>query len=62
MADRSSGYSPERRTVLVLSGSGVDGAYHAGVLRALDETGIKVDLVAGRGIGRQALPYQVRPS
>lgn len=48
MADH---YSPERRTALVLSGTGADGAYHAGVLRALHETGIKVDLVCGRGIG-----------
>lgn len=44
-------YVPERRTALVLSGSGVDGAYHAGVLRALHESGIKIDVVAGRGIG-----------
>jgi hypothetical protein len=44
-------YSPERRTALVLSGTGADGAYHAGVLRALHETGIKIDLVGGRGIG-----------
>ncbi len=44
-------YSPERRTALVLAGTGADGAYHAGVLRALDEAGVKVDLVAGRGIG-----------
>jgi hypothetical protein len=44
-------YSPERRTALVLTGTGADGAYHAGVLRALNETGIKIDLVCGRGIG-----------
>jgi len=44
-------YSPERRTALVLTGTGADGAYHAGVLRALQETGIKIDLVCGRGIG-----------
>jgi predicted acylesterase/phospholipase RssA len=44
-------YSPERRTALVLSGTGADGAYHAGVLRALHETGIKIDLVGGRGVG-----------
>jgi predicted acylesterase/phospholipase RssA len=44
-------YSPERRTALVLSGTGADGAYHAGVLRALHETGIKIDLIGGRGIG-----------
>lgn len=44
-------YSPERRTALVLSGVGADGAYHGGVLRALHEAGVKVDIVAGRGIG-----------
>jgi hypothetical protein len=44
-------YSPERRTALVLSGTGADGAYHAGVLRALHEAGIKIDLVCGRGVG-----------
>ena len=44
-------YSPERRTALVLTGTGADGAYHAGVLRALHESGIKIDLVCGRGIG-----------
>lgn len=44
-------YSPERRTALVLTGTGADGAYHAGVLRALHEAGIKIDVVGGRGIG-----------
>ena len=44
-------YSPERRTALVLAGTGADGAYHAGVLRALHEAGIKIDLICGRGIG-----------
>lgn len=44
-------YSPERRTALVLTGTGADGAYHAGVLRALHEAGVKIDLVCGRGIG-----------
>jgi hypothetical protein len=44
-------YSPRRRTALVLTGTGTAGAYHAGVLRALHEAGVKVDLVAGRGIG-----------
>jgi len=34
-----------------LTGSGTAGAYHAGVLRALQEAGVKIDLVAGRGIG-----------
>ncbi len=44
-------YSPLRRTALVLTGTGTAGAYHAGALRALDEAGVKLDVVAGRGIG-----------
>ena len=44
-------YSPRRRTALVLSGTGTAGAYHAGVLAALHEAGVKIDLVAGRGMG-----------
>src|SRR5215470_4467783 len=44
-------YSPQLRTALVLSGVGTAGAYHAGVLRALHEAGVKIDVVAGRGIG-----------
>ena len=44
-------YSPHIRTALVLTGTGTAGAYHAGVLRALHEAGVKIDLVAGRGIG-----------
>ncbi len=34
-----------------MTGSGTAGAYHAGVLRALHEAGVKIDLVAGRGAG-----------
>ncbi len=44
-------YSPQLRTALVLTGSGTAGAYHAGVLRALQEAGVKIDLVAGTGMG-----------
>lgn len=44
-------YSTRLRTALVLTGSGTAGAYHAGALRALHEAGIKIDVVAGRGIG-----------
>ncbi len=44
-------YSPHRRTALVLTGTGTAGAYHAGVLRALHEAGVKIDLVGGRGMG-----------
>jgi hypothetical protein len=44
-------YSPQRRTALVLTGTGTAGAYHAGVLRALHEAGVKLDVVSGHGIG-----------
>ncbi len=44
-------YSPQRRTALLLTGTGTAGAYHAGVVRALHEAGVKLDVVGGRGIG-----------
>ena len=44
-------YSTRLRTALVLTGSGTAGAYQAGVLRALHEAGIRINLVAGRGVG-----------
>jgi len=44
-------YSPSRRTAVVLCGTGAHGAYHAGVLRALQEAGVKLDVVAGQGAG-----------
>src|SRR5947209_11137077 len=44
-------YSPQRRSALVLTGTGTAVAYHAGVLRALHEAGVKIDIVAGRGVG-----------
>jgi hypothetical protein len=44
-------YSPDRRTALVFCGAGAHGAYQAGVLRALQEAGVKIDVVAGQGIG-----------
>jgi len=44
-------YSTRLRTALVLTGSGTSAAYHAGVLRALHEAGVKIDLTAGRGVG-----------
>lgn len=39
------------KTGLVLSGGGAKGAYHAGVVKALDEFGIHVDAIAGASIG-----------
>jgi hypothetical protein len=50
-------YSPKRRTALVFTGSGSSGAYHAGALKALDESGVKIDLVVGSGIGTVAAAY-----
>ncbi len=44
-------YSPHLRTAVLLSGNGTGGAYHAGVLRALHEAGVKIDVMGGRGIG-----------
>jgi hypothetical protein len=50
-------YSPQRRTALVFAGSGTSGAYHAGVLKALDESGVKIDVVVGSGVGTIAAAY-----
>lgn len=44
-------YSPQRRTALLLTGTGTAGAYHAGVLKAFAEAGVKLDIAAGRGVG-----------
>jgi patatin-like phospholipase len=44
-------YSPHFRTAVLLSGTGTGGAYHAGVLRAIHEAGIKIDVCSGRGVG-----------
>ena len=49
MADSS--YSPRLRTAVLLCGAGTAGAYQAGVLRALTEAGVKIDLLAGHGAG-----------
>ena len=51
---RGFSYSPERRTALVLCGTGAHAAYHAGVLRALQEAGVKIDVMAGQGAGAAA--------
>jgi len=50
-------YSPKRRTALVFTGSGTSGAYHAGALKALEESGVKIDLVVGSGAGAIAAAY-----
>jgi hypothetical protein len=50
-------YSPHLRTALALVGAGTAGAYHAGVLRAFHEAGVKVDVVSGRGMGAVSAAY-----
>jgi Patatin-like phospholipase len=50
-------YSPKRRTALVLTGTGTSGAYHAGALKAFDESGVKIDLIVGSGAGAVAAAY-----
>jgi hypothetical protein len=47
----ASTYSPRLRTALMLCGAGTAGVYQAGVLRALTEAGVKVDLLAAHGAG-----------
>ncbi len=49
--ERPGEYSSEHRTAVVLCGTGAHGAYHAGVLRALKEAGVRIDVLAGHGIG-----------
>lgn len=41
----------KRKTALVLSGGGSRGAYQCGVWQALDELGIKIDIVVGVSVG-----------
>ena len=46
---RDLGYKPT--VALVLCGGGAKGAAHIGVLKVLEETGVKVDMVVGTSIG-----------
>lgn len=46
-----------RRTAVVFAGSGASGAYHAGVLKAIDEAGVRVDLMVGSGVGVLAAAF-----
>lgn len=50
-------YSTRLRTAVVFTGTGTGGAYHAGVLRALHEAGVRIDLAAGRGVGAAAAMF-----
>jgi hypothetical protein len=45
------------RTAVVFAGSGASGAYHAGVLKALDEAGVRVDFMVGSGVGVLAAAF-----
>lgn len=52
MAARPSAhFSPRRRTAVVLAGEGTQAAYLAGVMRALDAAGVRIDVVLGKGAG-----------
>ncbi len=44
-------FSMGRATVLALTGSGLSGAAHLGVVAALKETGVEIDAVSGAGAG-----------
>ncbi len=44
-------YSPRLRTGVILCGAGTAGAYQAGVVRALIEAGVKIDVLAAHGAG-----------
>lgn len=46
-----------QRTAVVFTGSGASGAYHAGVLKALDEAGVRIDLMVGSGVGVLAAAF-----
>jgi len=50
-AMRDGGAERRRRIALVLGGGGLKGFAHIGVLRALDELGIRPDVYAGTSIG-----------
>lgn len=50
-AQETSPQTKRPRIGLVLSGGGVKGAAHIGVLRAIEEAGIPIDYVAGTSIG-----------
>ena len=39
------------KTALVLSGGGLKGAIHIGILEALEEKGIKIDMIVGTSAG-----------
>lgn len=40
-----------KKTALVLSGGGSRGFYHVGVIKAIQELGIKIDIISGTSIG-----------
>ncbi|HXV64407.1 MAG TPA: hypothetical protein VEK15_27155 [Vicinamibacteria bacterium] len=53
----ASRFNPSRRTALLLTGEGTALAYLAGVLRAVQSAGIRIDLVVGRGAGAVAAAF-----
>lgn len=51
------GRPPGQRTAVVFTGSGASGAYHAGVLKALDAAGVRIDVMVGSGVGALAAAF-----
>lgn len=51
VATASSFEKAERKVALVLCGGGAKGAAHIGVLKVLEECGLKVDMIVGTSIG-----------
>lgn len=51
------GHPRGQRTAVVFAGSGAAGAYHAGVLKALDAAGVRIDLMVGSGVGVLAAAF-----
>ncbi|MEA1887328.1 MAG: patatin-like phospholipase family protein [Bacteroidota bacterium] len=47
----STAMSPAQRTGLVLSGGGAKGLAHIGVIKALEEEGIRIDYISGASMG-----------
>lgn len=44
-------FSPRRRTAAILIGEGTGSAYLAGVMKALNNAGVRIDVVLGKGAG-----------
>lgn len=48
---REEGNATDKKVALVLCGGGAKGAAHVGVLKVLEEAGVKIDMIVGTSIG-----------